>query len=167
MVFLVTSKTDAGDAVADRELTSGASLFTRENAPIVIAVVALVTLGAFENRAVLTAMPTVLIELNSVTSYGLVGAAPLATYLVALATAGWWADRRWHTEPWLTLVGVAMGLAAATIASASPVARSSSTSRASTIQSSRLRNRFMARSSEDGPASHGGCRRRVCGLTPR
>lgn len=70
------------------------SLFTRDNAPIVIAVVSLVTLGAFENRAVLTAMPTVLLELDSVTSYGLVGAAPLATYLLSLATAGWWADRR-------------------------------------------------------------------------
>ena len=118
MVFLVTSKTDAGDAVADRELTSGASLFTRENAPIVIAVVALVTLGAFENRAVLTAMPTVLIELNSVTSYGLVGAAPLATYLVALATAGWWADRRGPVPVLrlgaLTFVGGMVAVASAT-----------------------------------------------------
>ncbi len=93
-MFLVTSKIDAGDAVAAPELASGASLFTRQNAPIVIAVVALVTLGAFENRAVLTAMPTVLTELDAVTSYGLVGAAPLATYLISLATAGWWADRR-------------------------------------------------------------------------
>ncbi len=89
----MTSKTDAGEAVESPELASGASLFTRQNAPIVIAVVALVTLGAFENRAVLTAMPTVLTELDAVTSYGLVGAAPLATYLVSLATAGWWADR--------------------------------------------------------------------------
>jgi F0F1-type ATP synthase assembly protein I len=27
--------------------------------------------------------------------------------------AGRWADRRWHTEPWLTLVGLLIGLAAA------------------------------------------------------
>ena len=26
--------------------------------------------------------------------------------------AGRWADRRWHTEPWLTLVGVLLGVAA-------------------------------------------------------
>ncbi|HEY2749602.1 MAG TPA: AtpZ/AtpI family protein [Polyangia bacterium] len=26
--------------------------------------------------------------------------------------AGHWADRRWHTEPWLTLVGVVVGVAA-------------------------------------------------------
>jgi MFS family permease len=53
-----------------------------------------VTLGAFENRAVSTALPTVLGELDAVTSYGVVTAAPLAAYLVSLATAGWWADRR-------------------------------------------------------------------------
>ncbi len=26
--------------------------------------------------------------------------------------AGRWADRRWHTEPWLTLVGILIGVAA-------------------------------------------------------
>jgi ATP synthase protein I len=26
--------------------------------------------------------------------------------------AGRWADHRWHTEPWLTLVGVVIGVAA-------------------------------------------------------
>lgn len=75
------------------EYPSTADLFTRRNAPIVIAVVGLVTLGAFENRAVMTAMPSVLTELDAVTGYGLVGAAPLATYLISLAAAGWWADR--------------------------------------------------------------------------
>lgn len=68
-------------------------LLSRRNAPVVIAVVAIVTLGAFENRAVNTALPTMLGELDAMTSYGLVAAAPLATYLVSLATAGWWADR--------------------------------------------------------------------------
>lgn len=69
-------------------------LLSRRNAPVVVAVVAIVTLGAFENRAVGTALPTMLSELDAVTSYGLVGAAPLATYLLALAAAGWWADQR-------------------------------------------------------------------------
>lgn len=96
-------------------------MFTRQNAPIVIAVVALVTLGAFENRAVLTAMPTVLLELDAVTSYGLVGAAPLATYLISLATAGWWADRRGPVPVLragaLTFVG---GMAAVASATALP-----------------------------------------------
>jgi MFS family permease len=75
-------------------MTSAEGLLSRRNAPVVVAVVAIVTLGAFENRAISTALPTMLTELDAVTSYGLVGAAPLATYLVSLAVAGWWADRR-------------------------------------------------------------------------
>ncbi len=78
-------------------MTPADGLLSRRNAPIVIAVVSIVTLGAFENRAVNTALPTVLAELDAVTSYGLVGAAPLATYLLSLATAGWWADRQGPT----------------------------------------------------------------------
>ena len=46
--------------------------------------------GTTSPFGVATAMPTVLLELDAVTSYGLVGAAPLATYLVSLAAAGWW-----------------------------------------------------------------------------
>jgi MFS family permease len=75
-------------------MTSAEGLLSRRNAPVVVAVVAIVTLGAFENRAISTALPTMLTELDAVTSYGLVGAAPLATYLVSLAVAGWWADRQ-------------------------------------------------------------------------
>ncbi|HEU5144758.1 MAG TPA: MFS transporter [Dermatophilaceae bacterium] len=75
-------------------MTSAEGLLSRRNAPVVVAAVALVTLGAFENRAISTALPTMLTELDAVTSYGLVGAAPLATYLVSVAGAGWWADRR-------------------------------------------------------------------------
>lgn len=74
-------------------MSSPEGLLSRRNAPVVVAVVAIVTLGAFENRAVGTALPTMLRELDAVTSYGLVGAAPLATYLLSLATAGWWSDR--------------------------------------------------------------------------
>ena len=69
-------------------------LLSRDHAPLALGVVALVTLGAFENRAVSTALPSVLGELDSVTGYGVVTAAPLASYLVALAAAGWWADHR-------------------------------------------------------------------------
>jgi MFS family permease len=69
-------------------------LLSRDHAPLALGVVALVTLGAFENRAVSTALPSVLGELDSIAGYGVVTAAPLASYLVALAAAGWWADRR-------------------------------------------------------------------------
>ena len=37
----------------------------------------------------------------------------VAIAIVAGAAAGWWLDRRLGTGPWLTLVGVALGAAAA------------------------------------------------------
>src|SRR5690349_3368419 len=83
------------DAIADLDPTADEPrLLSRAHAPLALGVVALVTLGAFENRAVSTALPSVLGELDAVPSYGVVTAAPLASYLVSLAVAGWWADRR-------------------------------------------------------------------------
>ncbi|NUO91245.1 MAG: MFS transporter [Dermatophilaceae bacterium] len=68
-------------------------LLSRAHAPLALGVVALVTLGAFENRAVSTALPSIVHDLDAITGYGVVTAAPLASYLVSLAAAGWWADR--------------------------------------------------------------------------
>ena len=70
-----------------------ARLLNRSRLPLVVGALALVTLGALENRAVATVLPTLLGELDAVPSFGLVSAAPLATYLIALAGAGWWCDR--------------------------------------------------------------------------
>ncbi len=69
------------------------SLLSRDTLPLVVGVLALVTLGALENRAVVTVLPSMLQELGAVTSYGLVMAAPIATYLLALSVSGWWSDR--------------------------------------------------------------------------
>lgn len=55
--------------------------------------VALVTLGALENRAVGTVLPTLLGEIGSLNSIGLVTAAPLITFIQSMAVAGWWSDR--------------------------------------------------------------------------
>ncbi|TDD72314.1 MFS transporter [Jiangella aurantiaca] len=76
-----------------------ASLFSREYLPLAIGAVALVTLGAFENRAVGTALPTLVREFDAVSSFGLVTAAPVATYVVSLALAGVWADRSGPVPP--------------------------------------------------------------------
>ena len=54
----------------------------------------LVTLGAFENRAVGTALPTMVREFDALGSFGLANAAPNASYLISLAIAGLWSDRR-------------------------------------------------------------------------
>ncbi|SDT69168.1 MFS transporter [Jiangella sp. DSM 45060] len=75
------------------------SLFSREYLPLAIGAVALVTLGAFENRAVGTALPTLVREFDAVSSFGLATAAPIATYVVSLALAGAWADRSGPVPP--------------------------------------------------------------------
>jgi MFS family permease len=69
-------------------------LFSGPQLPLVLGVIALVTLGAFENRAVGTALPTMVREFDALGSFGLANAAPTASYLVTLAIAGLWCDRR-------------------------------------------------------------------------
>lgn len=97
-----------------------ASLFSREYLPLAVGAVALVTLGAFENRAVGTALPTLVREFDAVSSFGLATAAPIASYVVSLALAGRWADRSGPVPPLRTgavtfavaqvLVGTAAGM---------------------------------------------------------
>jgi len=69
-------------------------LFGREHLPLVLGAVALVTLGAFENRAVGTALPTLVREFDALGSFGLANAAPAVSYVIALAITGLWSDRR-------------------------------------------------------------------------
>jgi len=69
-------------------------LFTGQHLPLVLGVIGLVTLGAFENRAVGTALPTMVREFGALGSFGLANAAPNASYLISLAIAGLWSDRR-------------------------------------------------------------------------
>ena len=54
----------------------------------------LVTLGAFENRATMTVLPTVAQDLDGLWLFGAAAAAPLISFVVSTATAGVWADRR-------------------------------------------------------------------------
>lgn len=78
----------------DQAVHAPPRLFGREHLALVLGVVGLVTLGAFENRAVGTALPTMVREFDALGSFGLANAAPNASYLVSLAIAGLWADRR-------------------------------------------------------------------------
>ncbi|GAA1583666.1 MFS transporter [Kribbella sancticallisti] len=73
---------------------SSPRLFSGPHVPLVLGVISLVTLGAFENRAVGTALPTMVREFDALGAFGLANAAPNASYLVSLAIAGLWADRR-------------------------------------------------------------------------
>ncbi|MDX2971513.1 MFS transporter [Kribbella solani] len=76
------------------EPTTRPRLFTGRHLPLVLGVIGLVTLGAFENRAVGTALPTMVREFHALGSFGLANAAPNASYLISLAIAGLWSDRR-------------------------------------------------------------------------
>jgi MFS family permease len=66
----------------------------REHLALSVGTVAMVTLAAFADRAVGTALPTVVRDFDALASFGLANAAPAASFLVALAVAGAWADRR-------------------------------------------------------------------------
>ncbi|MBB5787283.1 MFS transporter [Jiangella mangrovi] len=75
------------------------SLFSRAHLPLAVSAVALVTLGAFENRAVGTALPTLVRDFDAVSSFGLAAAAPIAAFVASLALAGVWADRAGPVPP--------------------------------------------------------------------
>lgn len=68
-------------------------LFSGKHLPLVLGVVGLITLGALENRAVGTALPTMVREFDALGSFGLANAAPNASFLISLAIAGLWSDR--------------------------------------------------------------------------
>lgn len=68
-------------------------LLDREHLPVVIGIIALVTLAAFENRAVMTILPTVVRELDGWALFGASTGAPLVTFTVAMAWSGTWTDR--------------------------------------------------------------------------
>jgi MFS family permease len=79
---------------ADTTLDAHPSLLQRAHLPFAIGAVALVTLGAFENRAVMTVLPSVADDLDGLWLFGAAAAAPLISFVVATTVAGLWSDRR-------------------------------------------------------------------------
>jgi MFS family permease len=73
--------------------TAPVRLLDRANLPVVVGIVALVTLAAFENRAVMTILPTVVRDLDGWSLFGASMGAPLVTFTVAMAWSGSWTDR--------------------------------------------------------------------------
>jgi len=78
----------------DTALDAQPSLLQRAHLPFAIGAVALVTLGAFENRAVMTVLPSVADDLDGLWLFGAAAAAPLISFVVATTVAGLWSDRR-------------------------------------------------------------------------
>jgi MFS family permease len=82
------------------------SLLQRSHLPFAVGAVALVTLGAFENRAVATILPAVAGDLDGLWLFGAASAAPLVTFVVATTVAGLWSDRRGPTRVLYAGMGV-------------------------------------------------------------
>ncbi|WP_156971642.1 MFS transporter [Knoellia flava] len=83
----------AGSVDAVTEPARGPGVFGREYLTLTLAVVALITVIAFEAMAVSTAMPEVARELDAVRSYGLAFSVMLTTQLLGIVLAGVWCDR--------------------------------------------------------------------------
>lgn len=109
------SRTTADVRADDREpraadAPTAARLLSREHLPVVVGTVALVTLAAFENRAVMTILPTVVRDLDGWGLFGASTGASLVTFTIAMAWSGGWTDRRGPRPALLT------GLAAFAVA---------------------------------------------------
>lgn len=68
-------------------------LFSAKHLPVAVGVIALVTLGAFENRATISIMPTAARALDGLAWFGPANAASMVTFMVAVVVAGRWVDR--------------------------------------------------------------------------
>ncbi len=70
-----------------------ARLLSREHWPIAIGAIAIVTLQAFENRAVVSIVPTVVQALDGWSLFGAASGLALVTFTLGMAVAGTWTDR--------------------------------------------------------------------------
>ena len=84
-----------GDLSSEATVTSEATAgpFAPAYRLITVALVALVTIIAFEFMAIATAMPSAAVELDAVRSYGLAFSVMLTAELLGIVVAGVWADR--------------------------------------------------------------------------
>lgn len=78
----------------------------RQFRTITLGMVSLVVLLAYQGLAVTTAMPTVAEALNGMSLYAMAFAAPMATGVIGMVTAGIWCDRRSPVGPLWAGVGL-------------------------------------------------------------
>ncbi len=79
---------------------------TRQFRAITLGMVSLVVLQAYQALAVTTAMPTVAKALHGLSLYAMAFAAPMATGVIGMVTAGIWCDRRGPAGPLRAGVGL-------------------------------------------------------------
>lgn len=110
--------TETRAAVADDPRPPAPRLLDRENLPVVAGVLALVTLAAFENRAVATVLPVVVRDLDGWGLFGAATGASLVALVVATAWAGGWTDR--HGPRRVLLTGLAVFVVAQVVSALAP-----------------------------------------------
>ncbi|MBD3784643.1 MAG: MFS transporter, partial [Micrococcales bacterium] len=93
-------------------------LLDRRHLPVVVGVVALVTLAAFENRAVQTVLPVVVRDLDGWALFGASTGASLVTFTVAMALSGGWTDR--HGARRVLLAGIGLFAVAQVVSALAP-----------------------------------------------
>jgi len=93
-------------------------LFSAKHLPVAIGIIALVTLGAFENRATISIMPTAAKALDGLAWFGPANAASMVTFMVAVVVAGRWVDRIGSRAVLLT--GLATFAAAQVVTASAP-----------------------------------------------
>jgi MFS family permease len=105
-------------AGADEAAPPAPRLLDPRNLPVVAGVLALVTLGAFENRAVTTVLPVVVRDLDGWGLFGAATGASLVTFVIATAWAGGWTDRSGPTR--VLLSGLAVFVVAQAVSALAP-----------------------------------------------
>ena len=109
-----------------RETSAGAGTPAPSTSPfapayrsVMIGMLTLIALNAFESLAVTTTMPAVVEALGGLRMYAMAFAAPVASGIVGMVAAGGWADRRGPARP--LLAGVALFVVGLVIAGTATV----------------------------------------------
>lgn len=98
--------------------TTRERLFSAKHLPVAAGIVALVTLGAFENRATISILPTATRALDGLAWFGPANAASMVTFMVAVAIGGRWVDRAGSRT--VLLAGLATFALAQVVTASSP-----------------------------------------------
>ncbi|MEO7069945.1 MAG: MFS transporter [Nostocoides sp.] len=102
----MTTTAPATHSGSEPTSSTGDGILSPAYRSVTVAALSLVTLGAYENRATTTILPTVLADLHAIQWFGIIAGASAITYLVATTVAGAWTD---HVGARRVLLG-ALGL---------------------------------------------------------
>lgn len=106
----------AGDA------ESTATRTARPSRWVLVGLISLIVLSAFESLAIMTAMPLVTADLEGANAYALAFSAPIAAGVIGMILAGDWADRRGPRAPlYAAVIALTVGLLIAGLAPTMPV----------------------------------------------